>query len=401
MGKRANGEGTYRLRPNGDWEARLSYTDPDTGERKRASFYGKTQRAARAELNKARDRLDAGSPVRDATDTLAAWLEHWRTTTLAVSDRKPSTRSLYDRLARNHLEPAPLGTIALDRLRPSHVEALILRMRTTYKPAPADADLDHEPVRALADATVLLTYHVLRTALDGAVRDGLLARNPAAAVKRPTVQRTEARYLDVDEVAALLRAAESSRYHPALVLIAATGLRSGECLALRWDAVDLDAGTLRVTATVSAVAGRLTITEPKTVRSRREVPLNPAVVAMLRRHRAAQLAERMRAANVWTDHGLVFATQSGGPVAPGRLLETARRAAAAAGIEGVRVHTLRHSAAVAWLEAGVHIRGVADLLGHSSIATTGDVYGHTSDATARAAVDGLADRLGLADGGGI
>jgi integrase len=57
--------------------------------------------------------------------------------------------------------------------------------------------------------------------------------------------------------------------------------------------------------------------------------------------------------------------------------------------------TLRHSAAVAWLETGVHIKAVADLLGHSSIAITGDIYGHTSDATTRAAIDGLSDALGL------
>jgi len=65
------------------------------------------------------------------------------------------------------------------------------------------------------------------------------------------------------------------------------------------------------------------------------------------------------------------------------------------GVEGIGVHTLRHSAAVAWLDAGVHIKAVADLLGHSSIAITGDVYGHTSEETARAAVDGLAGLLGL------
>jgi hypothetical protein len=67
--------------------------------------------------------------------------------------------------------------------------------------------------------------------------------------------------------------------------------------------------------------------------------------------------------------------------------------AKAAGVENVGVHTLRHSAAVAWLEAGVHIKAVADLLGHSSIAITGDIYGHTSDDTARAAVDGLSQAL--------
>ena len=64
------------------------------------------------------------------------------------------------------------------------------------------------------------------------------------------------------------------------------------------------------------------------------------------------------------------------------------------------MHTQRHSAAVAWSESGVHTKAVADLLGHSSIAITGDVYGHTSDDAARATVDALAGRLGLANVGG-
>ncbi len=126
------------------------------------------------------------------------------------------------------------------------------------------------------------------------------------------------------------------------------------------------------------------------------MPLSPAVVAMLRRHRTEQKAERLRAGDQWPEPGLVFTTELGAPVDPRNLLRVIEGAAKAAGVEGVGVHTLRHSAAVAWLEAGVHIKAVADLLGHSSIAVTGDVYGHTSDDTARAAVDGLSGRwLGL------
>lgn len=91
----------------------------------------------------------------------------------------------------------------------------------------------------------------------------------------------------------------------------------------------------------------------------------------------------------------MFTTEFGGPVEPRNVLRTIELAAAKAGVEGVGIHTLRHSAAVAWLEAGVHIKAVADLLGHSSISITGDIYGHTSDNTARAAVDGLTTALGL------
>jgi integrase len=92
---------------------------------------------------------------------------------------------------------------------------------------------------------------------------------------------------------------------------------------------------------------------------------------------------------------LVFATELGGPVDPRNALRTIQIASERAGMGVTGVHTLRHSAAVAWLEAGVHIKAVADLLGHSSIAITDDVYGHTSDAAARAAIERLSGALGL------
>ena len=77
--------------------------------------------------------------------------------------------------------------------------------------------------------------------------------------RRPGVKRGEARHLDGDAVTAVLRASEVSRYHPVLVLIASTGLRKGEALALRLDKVDLEAGVLRVAATIARVDGRLVI----------------------------------------------------------------------------------------------------------------------------------------------
>jgi integrase len=96
-----------------------------------------------------------------------------------------------------------------------------------------------------------------------------------------------------------------------------------------------------------------------------------------------------------TDTGLVFTTELGTPVDPRSFLRVVEVAAAKAGVDGVDLHALRHSAAVAWLEAGVHIKAVADLLGHSSIAVTGDIYGHTSDDAAKAAVLALGARLNL------
>ena len=248
-------------------------------------------------------------------------------------------------------------------------------------------------MRALSDSTIRQVYTILRSGLDGAVRDGLLARNPAAAVKRPGIERIEARHLTADEVSRLLKAADGSRYYPVLVLIANTGLRKGEALGLSWDRVDLDGGVIKVTATLARVDGALMCSEPKTQRSRRTVPLTPAMVTMLRKHRAVQAAEQLRAVNQWQNSGLVFTNELGGPTDPRNILRVIETAATRAGLSGVGAHTLRHSAAVAWLESGVHIRQVADLLGHSSISITGDIYGHGSDDEARAAVLALGARL--------
>jgi integrase len=326
-----------------------------------------------------RKRIADGQPAKDSPDTVSSWMTAWRESSLAASDRKATTKSLYASLSKKHLECHAIGAKRLDRLKPSDVETLIVELRT----------------KGLADSTVRQIYTVLRQALDVAVRDGLLAINPVAKVKRPGVARQEAKYLSAADVARLLDAARTLRYYVAVVLMAATGLRRGEVCGLLWSDVDLDKGELVVRHTLSRVDGELILTAPKTDRARRRVPLHAGVVIALKGWRKQQLEERLAAGDQWTDTGAVFCTEFGTMVDPRNLLRTVELAAAKAKIEKVGAHTMRHSAAVAWLESGVHIKAAADLLGHSSIAITGDLYGHTSDETARAAIDGLGTALGL------
>jgi integrase len=198
--------------------------------------------------------------------------------------------------------------------------------------------------RARARRLIRQTYTVLRSVLETAVRDELLATNPAAKAKRPGVPRVEARYLSVAEVGVLLEAAKDSRYAPLLRLLVSTGLRRGEALALRWQDVDLTNGVLRVHGTLSRVGGQLVIGEPKTKRSRRDVPLSPATVALLRSVKVGQAGERLKAGSVWVESGLVFTTEFGTAVDPRNALRSITTTAKACGMTGVGLHTLRHSA---------------------------------------------------------
>lgn len=366
MTKRSNGEGTLTQRKDGRWSASIRYQDPITGEFERAWFYGRTKTEARGKLKAAMERIAEGAPVRDAAATVGAWLAEWRHGGLKASSRAESTKDTYATLSKKHLEPAPFGSIPLGRLRPSDLERLIMQMRD----------------EGLSDSTIRQTYTILRQALGDAKRDGLIARNVAELVKRPTVANHEARFLSPAEVARLLTAAEGSRYHDLLAFIAGTGVRKGEALATTWTDVDLTAATYRVPGT-------------KTDKSKRTLPLSPGLVTLLKRHRKAQAIERMKAANVWEDTGLVFTTETGKAIGSRNVLRALYAVAEAAGLEDVCVHTLRHSAATAWLENGVNLKAVSTLLGHADISITANTYAHVSDETAKSAMAVLSEVIGL------
>lgn len=369
--KRANGEGTVRKRADGRFEARLVHEDEE-GRVTRQSFYGTTSTQVRAELKAAQSRLAAGAPIKDATRTVGVWATQWCATTLEASPRKITTKALYRSLVRSHVLPRALAARRLDRLRPMDIDAWIVLLRPS-----------------LSSASINKVFLVLRSCLDDAVRDGLLARNPARLVKQPAVTKTEARHLSPTEVSTLLRQLAGGRYERVVTLIAYLGLRKGEALALRWEDIDFGRGTLRVSGTLTRLDGKLLITEPKTHNSRRTLPLSAEAIHLLAGQRRAQTLDRERAANTWRDTGFVFTTATGEPMDPRNVLRAVTMAATGAGLKGVNVHSLRHSAATAMLESGVHLKGVSTLLGHADIRVTADTYAHLSDDVARAALAGL------------
>ena len=376
-GRRGNLEGSNpRQRADGRWQIHVRYTD-EQGIAKRATVYGKTAAQVRARASEVRARVAARQPVRDRKVTLTVFTQDWIGSSLAASDRKATTKAMYATVARQHVARGSLGGMALDRLRPMHVEAWVVGLR--------DA--------GLSESTVRSAYSILRSILDTAVRDGALAVNPAAAVRRPRVTAHEAAYLTPDQVRQLLDQAATSRYAPLFELLVNTGLRRGEALALRWTDVDLDRAVLRVRGTLARVDGELVITEPKTAKARRSVHVSEASARVLRTVKVAQAEERLRAGSQWTQTGYVFTTETGQPCDPRNALRALQVAARRAELPGVGLHTLRHSAASVMLSGGVPLKVVSEILGHASVAITGDVYGHVSPDVSADALTSLSEAL--------
>jgi len=208
----------YRRASDGKWVGTLDLGRDAQGRRRRHVVYGQLKRAVVAKLEEARSRQAADEPVKDARTTVGAFVDEWTRKALPASGRRATIRANYATIARTHLVPAPFGALPLDKLRPSDVEALLV--------AKGEAGLSSSAVRGI--------YVVCRAALNVAVRDGIVRRNVAAAVKRPGAKRADARYLTAQEVGRLLDAARDDRLQPFLVLLLGTGMRRGEALGLHW-----------------------------------------------------------------------------------------------------------------------------------------------------------------------
>jgi integrase len=193
-----------------------------------------------------------------------------------------------------------------------------------------------------------------------------------------------------DELRTFLSNAKDDRLYAAWVLLATTGMRRGELLGLRWTDLDFDNGHAAVRQTLSSVGGKVTFSTPKTAKSRRNIPLDPATIEALRQHREAQDKERDTWAEVYTDLDLVFCREDGSVVRPDTITRQFHELSKQAGVPLIRLHDVRHSYASLGLAAGTHPKVMAERLGHATVGITLDTYSHVAPALARHAADDLA-----------
>lgn len=342
----------------GPYRARM-WVDTPTGP-KRKVLYGKTEREV---LGKIKDTAvaEATGTVVATTTTVAQWAEHWLAT--GWDDWKVNTRTGYRSKVNLWITPY-LGKHRLDKLQPEHVRSLYATMRKA----------------GAAEGTVRGVHVLLHRMLKLAMWDGKVGRNVTELVVPPkTNTAVPARALTLDEAKRVLAAAgDNPRYWVSLMC----GLRQGECLALRWYDVHLDAPQpyLTVRESLAREPGvGLVFQKPKSRASQdRMVPLPTPVAARLAVARAKHLAGE------GSEDALVFGNSKGNPKEPSRDYEGWCALLAAAGVEHTPLHGARRTTAHLLEDAGVGDRVVAEILGHSAVAMTHHYQQRNNPATVKA-----------------
>ena len=353
--RRGRNEGKIFQRKDGRWVAKVRL---ESGQRKQ--LYGKTRREVADKLTVALKSIQDGMPISSGRQTTGQYLDQWLEN--IKSKVRPSTWSRYEQYVRIHMIPV-FGAVSLSRLTPAHLERLY-----------------SERLAAGSSArTVHHVHTVLHGALEQAYRWGLVPRNVATLVDPPRTTRAPMHTLTVEQVRALLTEIDGEPSEALITVAVTTGMRLGELLALKWSEVDLQNANLRVVASLSRSGGAWLLHEPKTDSSRRKIELAGVTVSSLRRHRISQSTERLHIGPSWVDNDFVFTNAIGNPLDGTNVLRRwLRPALRQAGLPQIRFHELRHTAATLMLEQDAHPKVVSEMLGHSQISITLDLYSHVS-----------------------
>jgi integrase len=369
----AKGDGISK-RKDGRYMARYTVHTPDGPKRK--VIYGRKYKEVEKKLAEARGDAARGITYDAGSITVGDYLIGW----LADSVRNTVRQRTYERqesIVRVHLMPS-IGGEKLRTLGPAHVRSLYRSKLDT----------------GLAPRTVLHIHRTLSKALKQAVMDGLIPRNAAAPVKPPQARREEIRPLNRDQVCDLFEAVRDDRLEAMYIVAVTTGLRRGELQGLKWEDLDLEAGTLQARRTLSEPKGGYIFEAPKSGKGR-NIRLTQRAMVALREHRKRQLEERMERGTLWQDHGLVFPSSVGTPISGGNLNRAFKGTLQRAGLpKSTRFHDLRHTCATLLLRQGVNPKFVQELLGHADISLTLNVYSHVLPDMGDAAAGAMDAALG-------
>lgn len=348
-----------------------------------------------------RRRLALGMPPGGSRETFAQAWDTW----LAGKRRlRPSSRRRLEQIGEHWLKPA-IGTVQAERLNAAHCSMVFERIEAVNAEIAAatagrrEAQLPDDPrerPQPIGVASQHRVYAALREFCNHLWKQRrLITFNPVYAVELEPEHTPAAQRWSAAEAARFLSASASDPLGLLFRLVVLRGARRGEAVGFRWSGADLDAGYLTVERPVIQLGGELIESRPKSRAGERRIYLDAETVTLLRAHRRAQLAARLRASSAWLDNDLIFCREDGSPWAPDYVSRRFKAIAAAAGLPVIKLHEGRHSAASLARDAGVDPKIRQEQLGHATGSMT-DHYTHVLAEAHLEAAEAVARLVGRA-----
>lgn len=380
-------KGHLEKRGKGSWTVVIDRgRNPITNKRDRIykSITG-PKREAEKVMNELLYQLQTGTYIDPTNISVAEYLRQWLTT-YVDQNLAPKTIRTYRMEVENHIIPS-LGMIPLDKLSPLHLQDYYTKKLSSGRKDGKKGGLSARSVN----------YHhrIIREALKHACQWQLVGHNVADAVRAPRFKKQEMYVLSREQLLELLDNIKDHRDYQVIYTAVFTGMRQGELLGIRWGDVDFFKATINVRQQLQYIPGQgYSFKTPKTDKGRRQIPLGGSLLQMLKEIKKEQAKEKLLHGPSYADFDLVFCLDNGKPLDPNNLTKRFKKLIAKHGHPTMRFHDLRHSCATLFLAAGVDAKKVQDILGHESIRTTLDVYGHVLPSMQRDAVDRLNDFMG-------
>ena len=372
--RRKRGDGSLHLRKDGRWEGRVVVGYDEKGRPKTKNVLAKTKSECSAKLEALKASLRGPSKSKqekpNADMTFGAWLDRWYQRECKPKIR-PKTQADYENRIYQHIIPE-LGSIPLAKLTAADLQQFYNRLKEGGRLLRVDR---YGP--GLSDRMAKSCHVTCRVALDQAVAQGLILKNPALSCKAPVTRPKEMQVLTGEEIQRLLIQAREDGCFELLLLELTTGLRRGEILALQWDDLNFQTGALRVERQVQRIQGKLVVAQPKTRASCRSILLPAPVLKILEQYRQ----------NVSSRWMFPSPRKEDSPLDPAAVRKKLSAVLRRAGCPAARFHDLRHTFATSALEHGMDVKTLSTVIGHVSSATTLNVYAHVTDEMRQKAAD--------------
>jgi integrase len=371
-----------KKKPN--WEYRIYFTDRKTGKQKEISKAGfKSKAEARAAAIEEESKINYYGFAENGNENVSKFFDSW----LEIYKKphlKPITYSVQERNVRLNIVPR-WGKYKLNEITRTEYQKWIIELREHY-----------------SEGTVRRIHSIMSTALNDAVHEfNIMRDNPIQKIKIPKekekhneVQFFTMAQLDkfLDTIKTPVKKAKyqlSIQYFALFTLLARTGLRIGEALAITWNDLDFEAKTISVSKTlVYPLNSEPYLSTPKSKTSNRIVKLDEDTFKLMKRHKTNQKEVVLAYKNYKaSEENLMFHQQDGRWLRTNVVREYFKEVCKRAKLPVLSPHALRHSHAVHLLEAGANIKYVSERLGHASVKITADTYLHITDKIENDALD--------------